>query len=62
MRNQPMHKVQTYFTQAQYARLRAQSERTGMAVAEIVRRAVDHYPFLGSGEEVRSLAQPGDSR
>ncbi len=39
------HRTQVVLTDAQYARLLTESERTGLALAELVRRAIDlHYP------------------
>jgi hypothetical protein len=39
------HRTQIVLTDAQYDRLRAESARTGLALAELVRRAVDErYP------------------
>lgn len=35
------HRTQITLTDAQYERLRTESERTGVALAELVRRAVD---------------------
>lgn len=35
------HRTQITLTDAQYERLRTESERTGLALAELVRRAVD---------------------
>ena len=43
------HRTQIVLTDAQYARLRDESERTGLALAELVRRAIDlHYPPAGA--------------
>lgn len=38
-----MKPVTYHLTERQIERLRAESERTGMAVAELIRRAVDAY-------------------
>lgn len=39
------HRTQITLTDAQYARLLAESERTGMGLAELTRRALDRaYP------------------
>lgn len=35
------HRTHVVLTDAQYARLRSESERSGLALAELVRRAVD---------------------
>lgn len=35
------HRTQVTLTDAQYERLRAESERTGLSMAELVRRAID---------------------
>ena len=43
------HRIRIVLTDAQHARLRAESERTGLALAELVRRAIDlHHPATGA--------------
>jgi len=49
-----MHRTQITLTEAQYARLRDESARTGQSLAELIRRALDErYEPLSSAERLR---------
>ena len=51
-----MHRTQITLTDAQYARLRDESQRTGQSLAELIRRALDeHYAPLSDAERLRLL-------
>ena len=51
-----MHRTQITLTDAQYARLRDESARTGLSLAELVRRTIDeHYGSLADAERLRLL-------
>lgn len=51
-----MHRTQITLTDAQYARLRDESARTGRSLAELIRRALDQqYEPLSDAERVRLL-------
>lgn len=50
------HRTQITLEDEQYARLRAESRRTGLGLAELVRRALDRtYGSASSSETLRSL-------
>jgi len=50
------HRTQITLTDEQYARLRAESEQTGLKVAELVRRAVDtSYRTFGREERLAAI-------
>ena len=50
------HRTQITLTDEQYARLRAESEQTGLKVAELVRRAVDtSYRTMGREERLAAI-------
>lgn len=50
------HRTQITLSDEQYARLRAESQRTGLGLAELVRRALDRtYGATGSAEALRAL-------
>ncbi len=50
------HRTQITLADEQYERLRAESRRTGLGLAELVRRAVDRvYGSTGPEETVRAL-------
>ena len=50
------HRTQITLTDEQYARLRAESEQTGLGVAELVRRAVDTtYHAVGREERLGAI-------
>ncbi len=47
------HRTQITLTDKQYARLRAESEQTGLGLSELVRRAVDtSYATMGREERL----------
>lgn len=48
-------KLQIHLTDRQYEALRVESARSGLAMAELIRRAVDATYRPGSGFEVRGL-------
>jgi hypothetical protein len=51
-----MHRTQITLTDAQYARLRDESARTGQSLAELIRRALDErYEPLSDGDRLRLL-------
>ena len=51
-----MHRTQITLTDAQYARLRDESARSGQSLAELVRRALDErYEALPRSERLRLL-------
>jgi predicted DNA-binding protein len=50
----PMKRTNIYLTDSQIARLARLSERTGLSVAELVRRAVDALLVREAGKEKRS--------
>lgn len=51
-----MHRTQITLTDAQYARLRDESTRTGQSLAELIRRALDErYEALSDSERLRLL-------
>lgn len=51
-----MHRTQITLTDAQYARLRDESTRTGQSLAELIRRALDErYQPLSEAERLRLL-------
>lgn len=51
-----MHRTQITLTDAQYARLRDESARTGQSLAELIRRALDaRYEPLSDTERLRLL-------
>jgi hypothetical protein len=50
------HRTQITLADEQYDRLRAESQRTGLGLAELVRRALDRtYGATGSAETMRAL-------
>lgn len=50
------HRTQITLSDEQYARLRAESEQTGLGLAELVRRAVDaSYGTMGLEERLAAL-------
>jgi hypothetical protein len=50
------HRTQITLTDEQYERLRAESQRTGLGLAELVRRALDRaYRSVDPEEAVRAL-------
>lgn len=49
------HRTQITLTDAQYERLQSESERTGLSMAELVRRAIDRT-YLPDDEVERRLA------
>jgi hypothetical protein len=50
------HRTQITLTDQRYARLRAESEQTGLGLAELVRRAVDtSYGTIGREERLTAL-------
>lgn len=50
------HRTQITLSDEQYARLRAESQRTGLGLAELVRRALARtYGANGSAETLRAL-------
>ena len=50
------HRTQITLTDAQYARLVEESERSGLALAELVRRALDEcYGRTGADDLLRAL-------
>ena len=50
------HRTQITLTDEQYARLRAESEQTGLGVAELVLRAVDtSYRTVGREERLAAI-------
>lgn len=51
-----MHRTQITLTDAQYARLRDESARTGRSLAELIRLALDErYEPLSEGDRLRLL-------
>jgi len=51
-----MHRTQITLTDAQYARLRDESTRTGLSLAELIRRTLDaQYGSLPDAERLRLL-------
>ncbi len=51
-----MHRTQITLTDAQYARLRDESSRSGRSLAELVRRALDErYGTLSDTDRLRLL-------
>ncbi|MDP8931389.1 MAG: ribbon-helix-helix domain-containing protein [Actinomycetota bacterium] len=48
------HRTQITLTDAQYERLRAESERTGVGLAELVRRALDRSYGLTQHDTLRA--------
>jgi hypothetical protein len=51
-----MHRTQITLTDAQYARLRDESVRSGHSLAELVRRALDeHYEMVSTADRLRLL-------
>ncbi len=65
------HRTQITLTDAQYLKLRLESERTGLSLAELVRRSVDRaYGGLSSEDRLRALDEsfgawreaPGEDR
>jgi hypothetical protein len=51
-----MHRTQILLEDAQYVRLREQSETTGTAIGELVRRAVDQvYGLRSTQDRLRAL-------
>lgn len=51
-----MHRTQITLTDAQYARLRDESARTGQSLAQLIRRALDeHYEPLSDVDRLRLL-------
>lgn len=51
-----MHRTQITLTDAQYARLRDESTRTGQSLAELIRQALDErYQALSEAERLRLL-------
>lgn len=50
------HRTQITLADEQYARLRAESQRTGLSLAELVRRALDRtYATTRSADTLRAL-------
>lgn len=50
------HRTQITLTDEQYERLRAESRRSGLGLAELVRRAVDHtFGAAGPEQTVQAL-------
>jgi hypothetical protein len=43
-----------HLTDAQYARLTAESRRTSVSVAELIRRAIDEHAPLGGERQIRN--------
>ena len=51
-----MHRTQITLTDAQYARLRDESAKSGHSLAELVRRALDeHYEAVSPPDRLRLL-------
>jgi 23S rRNA U2552 (ribose-2'-O)-methylase RlmE/FtsJ len=51
-----MHRTQITLTDAQYARLRDESARSGRSLAELVRRALDErYDVVSKADRLRML-------
>jgi hypothetical protein len=51
-----MHRTQITLTDAQYARLRAESARSGRSLAELIRRALDErYDVVSKADRLRLL-------
>jgi Ribbon-helix-helix protein, copG family len=51
-----MHRTQITLTDIQYARLRNESARSGLSLAELVRRALnEHYEAVSQTERLRLL-------
>lgn len=51
-----MHRTQITLTDAQYARVREKSARTGHSIAELIRRSLDaHFEPLPAEERMRLL-------
>jgi 23S rRNA U2552 (ribose-2'-O)-methylase RlmE/FtsJ len=51
-----MHRTQITLTDAQYARLREESARSGRSLAELIRRALDeHYEAMSNGDRLLLL-------
>jgi hypothetical protein len=51
-----MHRTQIMLTDAQYARLRDESARSGHSLAELIRRALDErYEDVSQAERLRLL-------
>jgi hypothetical protein len=51
-----MHRTQVTLTDAQYVRLRGESARSGLSLAELVRRALDErYEAVSTPDRLRLL-------
>ena len=50
------HRTQITLADEQYQRLRAESRRSGLGLAELVRRAIDHtYGSIAPAETIQAL-------